>query len=412
MRVYKQKKKQKAQLSNFKFYWIFFLLNFSKYTYHFHIKYYSNFKKVLENSKNFSDFLLFSKKKGLVFRGFKQSFSELIRIKKIIGNANKLNIEKLLHVFNFIFLCGLPSFFFKKITLRNVTAISSSLVRNKSFLFYGIGIFYKIHQRYRSYTYIIRNSFVGRYSDRVYRFFFFLNIYFYKNFKDNFLIKKFSKLSVVWWSVKKNFFAAITTIDNLDDYYMQLDFLGFWSTGIFLALFKLPKSVKHRVFFKILIVKHVRRTLLILNFFRFMFNFKNYVFDFKVLWNVFNSPLQEVFVNPDSKEVIVDLKISNLSNFDSQMLVFKDKVLEFNEYSNLRLRDIAWNKFLVRYKHLLKFNKVGGRPSYMRYMFKCDMIIVLRKETFTIQKKKKAKSLKKRMTKRIVKEAKRRHWVF
>ena len=104
--------------------------------------------------------------------------------------------------------------------------------------------------------------------------------------------------------------------------------------------------------------------------------------------------------------------ISNLSNFDSQMLVFKDKVLEFNEYSNLRLRDIAWNKFLVRYKHLLKFNKVGGRPSYMRYMFKCDMIIVLRKETFTIQKRKKAKSLKKRMTKRIVKEAKRRHWVF
>lgn len=199
----------------------------------------------------------------------------------------------------------------------------------------------------------------------------------------------------------------------MDDYYMQLDYLGFWSTGVFLALFKLPKSVKHRIFFKVLIVKHVRRTMVILNFFRFIFNLKNHVFNFKVLWNVLNSPLQEIFLNPDTKSVIADLKLTNQSTIDSQLSVFKDKIISFSD-TNLSDKDREdwWLLFKKNYERMLKFNKIGSSRNLSRYVFNCDMVIVLRKETFTILKNKKAKSLKKRMTKRIVKEAKRRHWVF
>lgn len=413
----------------FKFLWIFFLMlsnNKKDISRALVLKYISGFVSLLSFFKLFhfnykkSSFRCWTK-----FTMLNEFYNFFFYLKKISFSRNFINyfyysFEKVFNLFSIFFV---PSFVFKKIDLLCVNNSCSYAYR--SFSINNFFFYYKSRaSKFFFYSFLFFKYFLD--SRCFIKYFILLNVYFflfnnlfYKEYTLFFIFKNQLIFATQWWENPKKFFVLVSSMSRKhDNSYNQKSAFFFWSSVSFLKYFNFPKHLKLSLNVKFVMIRHLRRVLILLSIDKLLFFFKTYVNSLNVLYFMANSPLNEIFVNPNDGSLVFDIlvKVNSSTSFDQHMQKYKVYVQSLLGITVLVDFIKKWELLLANFKSCLKYVNVAksidlSEKLFLRYSFNCELLFFFKKK-FLALKQKKAQSISKRRVKRIVKVAKRRFWIF
>ena len=255
---------------------------------------------------------------------------------------------------------------------------------------------------------------------------FIMDSFVYKGIKNRLFLKDRSQYGLNLWVSKKDICATITenTVRN-DIFFSQKHLMLFMYTNTFVKYLKLRKQLRKKNQVILLMFKYLRRLIISLKLLDINIIVESRITAYTNIFKYLFYPVNEIFVQPATKKVILDISFTN-KDINDKLSHFRD--FFFNKYffnssgaATLQEAIAADSKFTNEWSKFTKnflskssaVEKNRGQDTYFRYALNSDFIYF----KFTLYnyksfKFKKRKSLKKRMVKRIVSACYNRSWIF
>ena len=259
------------------------------------------------------------------------------------------------------------------------------------------------------------------------------------NFSKNIAITLTCKKKFIGVVISSLFFkdliSGLSVFLNLASIRKQYRVLFTSSSALVAKLFFLTKDNKLRPIIFILLSKLVRRYLIILNTYKINIFFKNYNQNISYFWkHLFNSD-NTIINHPTFFFLIADVSfnfkkfkhlpykkliaeyINYLLSLESDIKTIISKKVDNNQLSNIYKKNFSqlFSNLIRREVFIFKKNfseKLPNQLEIQNFLFECCFIELTNNLKNALNYKKKIKSIKRRISKRITKETYRRVWPF